>query len=228
MRALSLTMHKHLAALALSLACSASFAQSATPTTPEAPASSSAVAQQPIVPKVDRREVKPGRIPSNDFELGLFAGTYATQNFGSNLVSGVRAGYHITEDFFVEAAFGKTKVSDEAFNTLVPPGGFFGTPEATLSYYNISVGANVLPGEAFIGRKHAKASALYLMFGTGSTKFGQQKKQTFNYGFGYRVMLAQCASAQLDVRDHVFSLDLLGRSQRTHNLEMTAGLTFFF
>jgi outer membrane beta-barrel protein len=230
MRSIAPTMHKHIAAIVLlGLASGGAFAQGATPTAPEAPAGSSAsVAQQPIVPQVDRRPVKPGRIPSNDFELGLFTGTYATQNFGSNTVSGIRAGYHITEDFFFEAAFGRTKVSDEAFRSLVPPGGFFGTPESTLSYYNISIGANVLPGEAFIGRKYAKATALYLIFGTGSTKFATQKKQTFNYGFGYRVMLAQWASAQLDVRDHVFSLDLLGRSQRTHNIEMTAGVTFFF
>jgi hypothetical protein len=33
---------------------------------------------------------------------------------------------------------------------------------------------------------------------------------------------------QADVRDHVFSLDLLGKRQSTQNLEVTAGLTFFF
>ena len=33
---------------------------------------------------------------------------------------------------------------------------------------------------------------------------------------------------QTDVRDHVFSLDLLGQRQSTQNLEVTAGLTCFF
>ena len=33
---------------------------------------------------------------------------------------------------------------------------------------------------------------------------------------------------QVDMRDHIFSLDLLGKRQSTQNLELTAGLTFFF
>jgi len=36
------------------------------------------------------------------------------------------------------------------------------------------------------------------------------------------------AALQVDMRDHVFSLDLLGKRQNTQNLELTAGLTFFF
>lgn len=199
----------------------------ATPAAPEASASS-AVAQQPIVPKVDRREVKPGRIPSNDFSLGVFAGTYATQSFGTNAVTGLRLGYHITEDFFVEAAFGQTKVKDDQFPGLLPPGGIFPGDEVKISYYNISAGVNVLPGESFIGRTRAKASALYLVAGSGSTKFGDQKKQTLNYGFGFRVMLSNWASLQLDMRNHIFTLDLLGRNERTQNIEMSGGLTFFF
>ncbi len=216
------------AALVLGLACGSALAQAAAATTPSEAPSAGSAALQPIVPEVHRREVKPARIPSNDFELGLFGGTYATQNFGTSAVTGLRAGYHITEDFFVEATFGQTKVSDEAFEGLLPPGGLFGRPEEKLSYYNISAGVNVLPGESFIGRKYAKASALYLVVGTGSTKFAQQKKQTLNFGFGFRVFLADWVSLQLDMRDHIFSLDLLGRNQRTQNIEMTGGLTFFF
>ena len=40
-------------------------------------------------------------------------------------VSGVRLGYHITEDFFVSAAYARTKGSDEAFRQILP-GGLFG------------------------------------------------------------------------------------------------------
>ena len=38
---------------------------------------------QVIVPEVERREVKLPKFPSKDIAVGLFAGTYATQNFGS-------------------------------------------------------------------------------------------------------------------------------------------------
>ena len=59
--------------------------------------------EQVIDPELDRRDVRPPRFPSNDFEAGVFVGTFATQNFGSSVVSGLRAGYHLTEDVFVQA-----------------------------------------------------------------------------------------------------------------------------
>jgi outer membrane beta-barrel protein len=183
--------------------------------------------QQVIVPEVDRRDVKPPRIPSNDFELGLYGGTYATQNFGSSAVGGLRLGYHITEDFFVEGVYAQTKVSDESFRQILP-GGVFANETQTLKYYNLSIGYNLLPGEIFFGSKRAKASAVYVIGGVGSTSLLEQKRQTFNVGLGVRLFLADWASVQVDMRDHVFSLDLLGKRQSTQNLELTAGLTFFF
>jgi outer membrane beta-barrel protein len=182
---------------------------------------------QVVVPQVDRRDVTLPRFPSNDFEFGAFAGTYATQNFGSSAVGGLRAGYHITEDFFVEGVYAQTKVSDELFRQVLP-GGVFPEKKETLSYYNLSVGYNVLPGEVFIGGKRAKPAALYVIGGVGSTKFDQQRRPTFNFGFGYRLFLTDRAALQLDMRDHIFSLDLLGKRQSTQNLELTGGLTVFF
>lgn len=183
--------------------------------------------EQVIVPQVDRRDVKVPKIPSNDIELGLFTGTYATQNFGTSSVSGVRLGYHVTEDFFFEGAYGRTKVSDESYRQVFPSG-IFTTPEQKLTYYNLSVGWNALPGEVFLGRNWAKASALYLIGGVGNTKFNDRRVQTFNVGAGIRVFFADWAAVQLDMRDHIFTIDLLGTRQRTQNLEMTLGATFFF
>ena len=183
--------------------------------------------EQVIVPEVDRREVKLPRMPSNDFEMGLYTGTYATQNFGSSWVVGLRLGYHITEDVFVEGVYGQTKVSDESFRQVLP-GGVFATPKTTLKYYNLSAGYNVLPGEVFIGSKRAKASALYLIGGIGSTSFNQQHRQTVNVGLGVRLFLNDHAALQVDMRDHIFSLDLLGKRQSTQNVEFTGGLTVYF
>jgi len=182
---------------------------------------------QVIVPEVDRRDVKVPRIPSNDFTVGAFVGTYATQNFGSSAVGGIRLGYHITEDFFVEANVAQTKVSDETFRQILP-GGIFVSEKQKLTYYNVMGGWNVLPGEVFFGRNNAKASALYLVAGVGSTKFVDQKRQTISYGLGSRVFLADWASVQVDLRNHRYSLDLLGKRQSTNNPEFTLGTTFFF
>jgi outer membrane beta-barrel protein len=182
---------------------------------------------QVVVPQVDRRDIGVPKFPSNDFEMGLFGGTYATQNFGTSFVYGVRVGYHITEDFFVEGAYAQTKVSDELFRQILP-GGVFATQSEKLSYYNASVGYNILPGEIFIGSRRARPSQLFIVAGVGSTKFADQRRPTFNAGFGYRVYLADWIALQLDVRDHMFSLDLLGKRQSTQNIELTGGLTVNF
>jgi outer membrane beta-barrel protein len=188
--------------------------------------------EQVIQPQVDRREIKLPKYPSKDFEIGLYGGTYATQNFGNSAVAGVRLGYHISEDIFVEGVYAQTKVSDADFRQILP-GGIFSQPKITLKYYNLSAGYNVLPGEVFLGRNYAKASSLYVIGGIGSTtfsdtKFNQRNRQTLNFGVGMRVLFWERLAAQVDMREHVFSLDILGRNESTKNLELTAGLTFYF
>lgn len=183
--------------------------------------------EQVIVPEVDRRDVQPPKFPSNDFSLGAFVGVYAVQNFGTSFVYGVRGGYAITEDFFVEAAYGSTQVSDDSFRQILP-GGIFANETERLSYYNVSVGYNVFPGEVFIGAKRALASSMYLIGGIGSTNFVDQRRQTINLGLGWRLFMKDSFAMQVDFRDHIFSLDLLGKSQTTQNLELTLGASFFF
>jgi outer membrane beta-barrel protein len=183
--------------------------------------------EQVVVPEVDRRDIKPPRYPSNDFSVGAYIGSYSTENFGTSLVYGVRLGYAITEDIFVEAVYGQTTVSDDAFRQILP-GGIFANTTEKLSYYNLSVGYNVLPGEVFIGRTRALPSALYLIGGVGSTDFNGQNNATFNFGLGWRAWFKDSFALQVDVRDHVFSLDILGQRQSTQNLELTFGATFYF
>ncbi len=182
---------------------------------------------QAVVPAVDRRDLKLPRIPSRDFEVGLFAGTYGTQNFGSSAVVGVRLGYHITEDFFVEGAYASSKVSDDNYRQILP-GGIFATGSETLKYYNLSAGYNLLPGEAFFGANRAKATSFFVLGGVGSTNFNEQSRQTLNLGFGMRLLLGERSALRVDVRDHIFSLDLLGKRESTQNLEVSAGFSLFF
>lgn len=200
-----------------------------------APASSPASAPAPapapeqvIVPQVDRREVTLPRFASNDISVTLVTGTYSTQNFGTSLLAGVRLGYHITEDVFAQATYARSKVSDSDFRQIFPNGGIFPTPKQTLSYVDVVAGYNLLPGEVFFGRGNAKISQGYVVLGLGSTSFAGQKRQTLTAGFGSRVMFTSRFAAQLDVRDHIFSLDLLGKRSSTQNIELTAGLSVFF
>ena len=185
--------------------------------------------EQVVVPQVDRRDLKLAKFPSKDFEVGLFGGVYSTENFGASAIVGLRVAYHITEDFFVQANLARTRVSDENYRLILNNGGgVFPQERETLSYYNLSAGVNVLPGEVFLGRNRAMPSAVYLVGGVGSTRLVEQRRQTFNFGVGMRVLPAERAAIQVELRDHVFSLDLLGKRQSTQNLELTAGFSWYF
>lgn len=185
-------------------------------------------ADEPVVqPQVDRRDIKLPKFPSNDFEVSLFGGIYSTQNFGSSPAWGGRIAYHITEDFFVEASAGTTRVSDEAFRRILP-GGIFTDDTETLVYSNFNVGMNVLPGEVFIGRNYAMPSQVYIVAGGGTTRFNGQRMQTFDFGVGVKVFLSDSWALRVDMRDNIFKLDLLGKSDMTHNVELNAGVSFLF
>ena len=190
-------------------------------------ADSGEATEQVVVPAVNRRAIKLPHFTSNDFELGAFVGTYSTQNFGSSTVTGLRLGYHITEDFFAEGVYAQTQVSDANYR-LILPGGVFASEAEKLSYYNLSMGYNLLPGAVFSGTKYAWPFSLYVIGGVGSTSFNQQRRATFNFGSGMRVFFNDSISMQLDARDHIFSLDLLGKNQTTQNLELSLGVTASF
>jgi outer membrane beta-barrel protein len=202
------------------------WAQSPTQPQTQTPASKTAE-EQVIVPQVERRPLQRPRFPSNDFTVSLFAGSYHTQNFGSSGVSGVRLGYHITENFFVEGTLGRTKLSDEAFRQILP-GGVFASADQKLSYYHVGLGYNLLNGESFFGSNVAKLTQGYVLAGAGSTKIAEQNKQTVMLGFGMRVVLNDWFVVQADFREHLFSLDLLGKRQNTRNPEVSVGLTVTF
>lgn len=212
-----------LAAALLALAAPAAFAQA----TAQQPAN-----EQVIQPEVERRDLRLPKFPSKDFEIGLYGGIYATENFGSSGVGGLRLGYHITEDFFVQSTYGRTKISDSELRNILPGGGVLPNEKQPLTYYNLSLGWNVLPGEVFIGRNRAFASQVYLMGGVGSTKFdtgrGDLKRQTLNLGLGMRVMFHDRFGVQVDLRDHILKLDILGEDARRNHLELTAGVSYFF
>ncbi len=183
--------------------------------------------EQVVVPDVPRRDVKLPKFPSKDWEVGVFTGIYSTESFGASPIAGLRAGYHFTEDVFMELAYGRTTVSDEAFRRVLP-GGVFTDEKETLQYVNLSTGINVLPGEVFLGSRRAKATAIYLIGGVGTTRLQEQRRQTLNFGLGLKLLLSDRWAVRVDMRDHVFSFDLLGKRESTQNLELTAGVGFHF
>ena len=180
-----------------------------------------------VDPELDRRELKEAKIDSEDFEIGLFIGSLFVEDFNSALVYGASFAYHVNEDIFLEAVYGRSEVGKTSFEELSGDIEVLSDADRDYSYYNVSVAYNLLPGEVFIGGK-AFNSALYLIAGVGNTDFAGAQRFTINFGVGYRFFVNDWLALRLDFRDHVFDIDVLGEDKTTHNFEARAGLTFFF
>ena len=181
-----------------------------------------------VVREPERKEVKIDRLDSENFELGAFGGVLSIEDFGSDVVYGVRAAYHITEDFFIEGSYANSTLGETSFERLSGGAQLLTDDERDLSYYNMNIGVNILPGEAFVTDRWVFKGGLYLIAGVGSTEFGGDDRFTVNAGLGYRLAATDWLAFRVDVRDHVFRTDLLGESETKHNFELTAGLTAFF
>jgi len=184
---------------------------------------------RPIIePQVERREIKRPRIDTEDFELGAFVGVLSIEDFESNVVYGARLAYHLTEDFFLEATVGQSRAGRTSYENLSGSAELLRDSERDYTYYALSAGWNVLPGEVFIGRNRAYNSAFYLIAGIGSTRFAGDDRFTVSGGFGYRILPSDWIAVHFDVRDHVYDIDLLGKKKIVNNLEAHLGLSIFF
>lgn len=182
-----------------------------------------------IDPEIERREIKRPKIDTENFEIGAYYGSMTVEDFGSNPSYGVKAAYHVTEDFFFEANYGQTtlgKTSFELLNPAVDPLNLGSGRRFT--YYSLSVGYNFLPGEVFIGRKLAMNSAFYLSGGIGSVRLGGEDEFALNFGAGYRVLPNDWLTVYIDVQDRVYNSDIFGTEKLTNNLEARIGVTVFF
>lgn len=189
------------------------------------------VAEEPgqvIDPDVERREIREPDIDTEDFEIGAFAGIMSIEDFESEVVYGVRLAYHVTEGFFVEASIGQSEAGLTSFERLSGGAPILSDDDRQLTYYNLNLGYNILPGEVFFGESRAYNTNLYLIAGLGSTRFAGDDRFTVNVGAGYRFLLNDWIALHLDVRDHLFDIDVLGEDKTTHNMEGHLGLTVFF
>lgn len=183
---------------------------------------------QVIEPEVERREIREPEIDTEDFEIGLFGGIMSIEDFESEVVYGFRLAYHVTEGFFVEGTVGQSEAGLTSFERLSGGAPILSDDDRTFTYYNLSLGYNILPGEVFFGEGRAFNTNLYLIAGLGSTTFAGDDRFTVNFGAGYRFLLTDSVAIHLDVRDHLFDIDILGEDKTTHNMEGHLGFTMFF
>jgi outer membrane beta-barrel protein len=139
---------------------------------------------QVVEPQVERREVQRPEIDTENFEAGAFIGTISIEDFGSSFTYGARIAYHFTEDVFAEATIGTADAGRTSYEDLSGSVDLLTDSERTFTSYDLAVGWNALPGEAFFGGRRAMPSALYLTLGAGSTRFAGDDHFTVTLGAG--------------------------------------------
>lgn len=181
-----------------------------------------------IEPLVERREIRPARIDTENWEAGAYVGSLSVEDFEVNVVYGARLAYHINEDFFAEGIFGFSDAGLSSFERLSGSAPLLTDSERQFMYYSLGFGWNALPGEVFLGGRRALNSSVYLTLGAGSVRFAGGDRFTVTMGAGTRVLVKDWLAAHLDIRDHVMEIDVFGSNKTTHNFEATLSLTAFF
>ena len=181
-----------------------------------------------IEPDVRPQKVDEALIDTENFEIGAFAGIINIEDFESSFLWGGKLTYHLSETFFFEANVGFAEGGETSFEKLAGDVQVLSDEDRDYRYYNINIGMNVLPGEAFLTENYAFNTNFYLIGGAGATDFAGDTRFTFNVGAGYQVLLTDSVSIHLGVREHFYRIDVLGEEKTSMNTEVSGGLSVFF
>lgn len=178
-------------------------------------------------PKISRNDGIEAKIDSENFEISTYVGALSLVDFGVNATYGIRADYHLTEDFFFEFAYGMSTASETSFETLNAVS-LLSDEDRDLSMVTANLGWHFMPGETFLTSNWTLTSQLYGMIGFGKVNFAGESETLIDLGLGYRALLSDWLALRFDFKDHIFGIDVLGDDKQTHNFEVTFGLSLFF
>ncbi len=192
-----------------------------------------AVAQEePLEPivgaDIERRQIEEDMLDSENFEIGVWGGVLGIEDFGSNSVTGASLAYHVTEDFFLRASYGVSEANKTSYELLSGAVELLNEEEREYTYYDLSLGYKIFPGQVFIGSKLAFNTHFYLQAGGGNTEFAGNRYNTWSLGAGYKFYATDWFAMELGMRDHIFTHELFGESKRVNNFEGHLGLSIFF
>lgn len=180
-----------------------------------------------IEPQIERVEFDESQIDSYDIELAIYGGLLAVENFDTNFVAGFKLGYHVSEDFFVQASLGRSEVGETSFEKLSGGAPLLSGSERRVEYYLLSLGFNLFPGEAFFTDSTTFNTVFYVSGGVGSTRFAGDDRYTMAFALGHRTIFADGFSLDFEMRDLIWEMDIFGSEDITHNLELTVSLNLF-
>ena len=181
-----------------------------------------------IQPEIERSQFTESNIDTTDFEVIANVGIISIEDFGSSSTLILKLNYHISDDFFIGAEWSEATGEETSFEILVPGAPILSEDERDMTTYLITLGYNVLPGEAFVTDNTTYNTSFYLIGGLGKTEFGGDDHFTVSLGAGYRVLVSDFFALYTDFRNNMFNIDVFGEDKRTNNLQFSVGVGFYF
>lgn len=181
-----------------------------------------------IQPDIQRQQFDEALINADDFEIMLALGYLSIEDFGVNSLMVAKLNYHVNEDIFLQLSYGQSKGGTTSYEVLSAGAPLLTDAERELTYYNINIGYNLLPGEAFLTESRTYNTAFYLSAGMGVTEFAGENRFTVNYGTGYRFLFNNSSAVYIDFRNNQFDMNAFGVNKATNNLEFTLGISWIF
>lgn len=177
-----------------------------------------------IQPQEQTSSIKAAAIDSERFEFGPYAGFVSVEDFGTNAVTGLSLGYHVSRRFLAQLNYGRANVGRAAFEDVIG-GEFLAEDDRDLVYQSVLGGYMMVQGRSFLGRQRKFNSHIYLMAGAGKVSFAGQDNPAIVLGIDYKTVLTDWLIISIDFRDIAFEREFLGSSKTTHNTEVTVNLS---
>lgn len=178
-------------------------------------------------PELDRRDVDIPNIDALDVEVGLYGGMLNVEDFGANYIYGISGFFHITEDFFINANYGRSQIKDDTFRKLNLP--LFGeSGKRSITDFNVLLGWNFLSGEMFWSKQTAFTSDLYFLAGAGSVTFDDDSYFSVMGGVGTKILFTDWLALRFEVKVSQYESSFLGYEKSSHNVDAITGISVFY
>jgi outer membrane beta-barrel protein len=179
-----------------------------------------------VDPDIKTAPVKVRGIPAEDFEVtgtATFVVMDHVENDKTNFVGtySLRGAYHVTEDFFVEAGYGKA--SRTGWNRLRRWLNKDQAPPIGLETYDISAGVNLFPGDLYLGKNFVLPFVGYATAGLGYLKYEGLRAPSGTVGIGVKFFPKDWLSFRYEIRDRMWLHD-----GDHSNAEFTVGVGVYF
>jgi len=197
---------------------------------PKAPEGAVIIGEEPpgrvVDPDTKTAPVRVRAIPAEDFEvtgLATFVVMDHVENDKSNFVGtyALRGAYHVTEDFFVEAGYGKA--SRTGWNRLRRWMNKEQAEPIQLETYDVSAGFNLLPGDLYLTKNYVLPFVGYATAGVGYQKYEGLNAPSTVFGIGIKFFPKDWLAFRYEIRDRVWYHD-----GDHSNAEFTVGVGVYF